>query len=286
MIKKPVVKLIAQSVLNEEVAVDWIRNELGHTGFVMPERLFNDVTLAGLIVMCAGKRCYNSFSVDKNKNLTKVNDELAPHIEGILKSGHGSVLEHVSFTFAIEGVTRVLTGELNRHRAGTAISEASGRYIRFNDDIDYRLPECFELTEEEESYIAVGHKRYPQRFLLAKKKMASAEIFEGIFRIVAHHYEELEELWEEELLSNFALKKILTSAFRRIVPMGYCGGGVWTFNVRALRHIFTLRSSPHAEEEIREVVGLMFDIVKGIEPLLFCDMEKDINGVITRRYSA
>ena len=275
MIKEISIKLLASSSIDLIAAKQWIVDILGHESFIgLP--IGKDVTPAGLIVMCAAKRCYNAFTSEHNKNLTRVRDELAPHIENILSSGHGSVLEHVTFTFAIEGITRVLTGELNRHRAGVAVSEASGRYIRFDDDIAYRLPNCFRHVPS----------TIPATIVSNRKREKSRKIMEEVFDYIADQYRNLEDIWKEELEGDFAAKKELTSAFRRIVPMGYCGGGVWTFNVRALRHILTLRSSFHAEEEIRELAGKMFDILKKEEPLLFCDMEKDFNGVITREYTA
>jgi thymidylate synthase (FAD) len=69
----------------------------------------------------------------------------------------------------------------------------------------------------------------------------------------------------------FAEKKKLTSMMRRIIPMGACTGGVWTLNLRALRHVLTLRSEPAAEEEIALVAGLMIALMKKEEPILFKD---------------
>ena len=69
----------------------------------------------------AAKRCYMSFEAGLNPNVTRVRKDLTEYLDNVLKSGHGSVLEHATYTFAIENVSRVFTGELNRHRAGVGI---------------------------------------------------------------------------------------------------------------------------------------------------------------------
>jgi flavin-dependent thymidylate synthase len=183
-----------------------------------------------------------------------------------------SVLEHVTFTFAIEGITRVLTGELNRHRAGVAISEGSGRYIRFNDDIAYRLPTVFRHREGDD---------WP----LMDKREESANVMAEAFATQAGYYAKLERIWADELAgTDFHTKKELTSAMRRIIGIGYCTGGVWTFNARALRHVICLRSAEGAEEEIRELAKLLYQVAEPMSPLLFADMHLNDNGVIETEY--
>ncbi|KKK63349.1 hypothetical protein LCGC14_2995190, partial [marine sediment metagenome] len=74
-----------------------------------------------------------------NRNLTRVREGNQPHIKNILDSGHGSVLEHASATFAFRNVSRVFTHEIVRHRAGWAFSQESLRYVRA-DELGYWLP--------------------------------------------------------------------------------------------------------------------------------------------------
>ena len=85
------------------------------------------------MIMAFAKRCYMAFEPGLNPNVQKVRDDISDYLTNILKSGHGSVLEHAHFSFAIENVSRVFTGEMNRHRAGMAISEGSMRFISFED---------------------------------------------------------------------------------------------------------------------------------------------------------
>src|SRR6185312_802422 len=82
------------------------------------------------------------FQPSLNPNLTKVRKDMVEYLDNVLKQRHGSVLEHAVFTYAVNGCSRVFTGEKNRHRVGTAISERSMRYVRM-DDLEYWVPPVF-----------------------------------------------------------------------------------------------------------------------------------------------
>ena len=90
-----------------------------------------------------------------------------------------------------------------------------------------------------------------------------------------HNYKEMCAIWGIAELSDFDTKKKLTSMFRRLIGMGVATGGTWTMNTRALRHILALRTSPHAEEEIALVMGLIGKHIVEHEPDLFSDFSKD-----------
>ena len=174
-----------------------------------------------------------------------------------------SVLEHSSYTFAIEGVTRVFAAEMNRHRAGVAISEGSMRFIlqRIKNGIDVWMPLSIAPNVQDSSEAQA-------------KKEKTRQAFELVFDTIAGVYDELAKLWEIEKLP-MAEKKKITSMLRRILPMGCCTGGVWTMNVRAMRHIITMRTSPAAEEEIAYVFrGIARELVR-TEPNLFGDFHEE-----------
>lgn len=214
---------------------------------------------AGLINL-AGRRCYLSFEPGLNPNVTRVREELFAYFDNVLKSGHGSVLEHATYSFAIEGVTRVFTGEMNRHRAGWAISEGSMRYIRFSD-IPYWLP----LSIREDS---------ADDDELAEKKLATRAAFERVFQKAQDEYADLVKMWDLDNPENnmpFSQKKALTSMMRRIIPMGVSTGGIWTGNLRAMRHVVALRTDAAAEEEIAAVFCAIATILRAEEPEIFQD---------------
>src|SRR5215471_15857941 len=130
---------IARTQVDREEVQRWL-DFLGCQEFVVPED--GAISNPALLIALAGKRCYKSFEKGLNPNITKIRQDYGAYFDNILKSGHGSVLEHSVYTFAFENVSRVFTAEMNRHRAGWAISEGSLRFIRFGDDIPYWEPEC------------------------------------------------------------------------------------------------------------------------------------------------
>jgi thymidylate synthase (FAD) len=196
----------------------------------------------------AGKSCYLSFSADLNKNLTRVGgrsnfDYLQA---GIVGTRHGSVLEHATVTLAFVDVSRVFTHELVRHRAGAAYSQVSGRYVR-TDELGYFLPSAIAANEE------------------------AAAIFAMAFKSMEIWAMDLAAIFDIDNLKNFNLKKTLTSAFRRLIGNGQANHIVATFNHRALRNIIELRTSRHAEEEIRLVFSKVFALVRCRYPALYAD---------------
>lgn len=263
----PKVYLIGKSVPNKEAIRNWL-DDLGANQYTIED----DVTGGEQLVQLAGKRCYMSFQPGLNPNITRVRTDMTEFIDNILKVGHGSVLEHSSYNFAIENVSRVFTGEMNRHRAGMAISEGSMRYIRF-DDIPYWIPTSIQDAEDDT----------PE---LRDKKEHSRVIFQEAFFSIEALYSELMEVWKDELApeSKFKAKKQITSMMRRIVPMGVASGGVWTGNIRALRHVFNMRCDEAAEEEILMVANMMFDEMIKTEPSFFRDFYKDDHGFWRAKY--
>ena len=206
-------------------------------------------TDADVLTEFAGKSCYMSFDKNLNLNLSKVGGRpnSAYIQDGIIGNKHGSVLEHSTVTFFLTNVSRVVTHELVRHRAGTAFSQTSGRYVRSND-VDMYLPD--EL------------KMYPE----------AVRIYERAVREMEENLAELVQVTHIEEMQDFAMKKRLTSAFRRIVGNGQANHLVMTANHRAWRHIIEMRTSVHAEEEIRVIMGDVAQQLKDKFPTLYGDM--------------
>jgi len=207
---------------------------------------------AQTLMEAAGRGCYRSWVPGANPNVTRVREDPAAYFKNLLNSGHGSVLEHANFSFIISDVSRVVTHELVRHRAGTAISQESMRFVRL-DDIPFWMPDWVdeETRERVESLVAQ---------------------MEDFQRWAADHY----GLDEEGV--PFAIKKKVTSFMRRVAPEGVGTMLTWTANVRALRHIIEARTSVHAEEEIRLVFDQVAAIMKQEVPLLFSDFIRDSAG--------
>ena len=265
------------------------------------------VTDPALLIAMAAKRCYLSFEKSLNPNVSKVRTDMVEYLDNILKSGHGSVMEHSVYTFAFEGISRVFSAEMNRHRAGVGISEASMRYIRYTD-IPWWIPDSLKLTTEEQAAVVkaqaisnpasynphvvgdVNQLLSPpelEAFKLACKKVQTLAVFDRHFGQTERNYQELQDIWASELAptSGFHGKKQITSMMRRIIPMGVATGAVYSLNMRALRHIIALRASEAAEEEILHVFCRVAKLMIESEPMLFGDFTQDEQGYMRPKYS-
>lgn len=289
---------IGQTQVDRAEVKRWL-DFLGCQEFELPED--GAVSNPALLISLAGRRCYKSFEPGLNPNLTRVRKDYADYFDNILKSGHGSVCEHSVYNFAIENVSRIFTAEMNRHRAGWAVSEGSLRFIRFGEDIPYWEPDSIQgpdcLTSPVLSYIArrvcegdFDPVDYAARngFVWTEDciKAVTREVIRTAFGLQEQSYRGLETLWRKHLApdSKFAAKKQITSMMRRIIGLGVATGGVWSGNIRALRHVITMRSAPEAEEEMVHVFSRIAKMIRDREPHLFGDFEQDENGTWRPKY--
>jgi len=194
------------------------------------------------LIELAGRSCYRSFGVGLNPNVTKVRDNPRDYLQNVLEKGDGSILEHACVTFAFLNVSRIFTHELVRHRAGTAISQESLRYVRPRE-IDIWLPPDLKTVSEE---------------------------FAGTIEVIKTRYRDLESKFDWDKMS-FEQKKRITSALRRILPDGLATNIVWTANHRTLRWVIEMRTDPSAEVEIRTVFGKVAEICMKDYPILYSD---------------
>jgi len=209
-----------------------------------------------LLIEAAGRSCYRSWKEGLNPNVSRIRKDQAEYFLNILRSGHGSVLEHANYTFIISEISRVFSHELVRHRAGSAFSQESMRFVRI-DDIGFRIPESMEPLRPQITSIL--------------------ETLEE-FQISAAAHFKLDEPGVP-----FHTKKEITSAMRRLAPEGISTMIIWTSNVRTLRHVIQMRTDPGAEEELRYVFNLIGEIMREEAPLLFGDFVVE-DGAWTTEY--
>ena len=181
------------------------------------------------VVAMAARLCYSPIGAEELSE--KLSDEQVKKLVGkMVKLGHASTIEHVSFTFGIEGVSRVLTHQLVRHRIAS-YDQQSQRYVA-EHDFEYILPPT-----------------------IAAKPEAKAK-FEALMQQIRQTYDELTEagIPKEDaryVLANAAETKILV-----------------TMNARSLLHFFNLRCCNRAQWEIREMANQMLAQVRTIAPTL------------------
>lgn len=262
------VRVLARTIVDRNAVREWL-DEMGADEFEIPNE--EAVSDPALLVALAAKQCYMAFQPGLNPNVNKVRADMVEYLDNVLKQRHGSVLEHAVLTFGINGCSRVFTGEMNRHRAGVGISERSMRYIRYTN-IRFWMPECFRENAGD------SHD-------MEDKKRLSRLLLAGQFEKQEMMMADFAEIWKEELSpeSKFHAKKVLTSAFRRGIGMGVATGGVWSLNLRALRHVIALRTDAGAEEEIVHVFKKVGKIMIAKVPELFGDF-KEVDGSLVPEY--
>ena len=186
----------------------------------------------------AAKLCYSRADVDTLQERISARDQ-SDFIRRVMGMGHESVMEHASFTFAVEGVSRVLLAQLTRHRLAS-FSVQSQRYVSYADGFNYILPPQIEALGPE-----------------------AVETFDRQMREIHGWYRD----WQSRLASgehgNEDARFVLPGACETKLLM--------TMNVRELRHFFSLRMCSRAQWEIRALATRMHRLCLETAPLLFAD---------------
>ncbi|MDD4600916.1 Flavin-dependent thymidylate synthase [bioreactor metagenome] len=181
-------------------------------------------------VAMSARLCYSPVGAEQLAE--KMSDEQVRNlIKKIVDMGHSSTLEHASFTFAVEGVSRVLTHQLVRHRIAS-YSQQSQRYVS-EHDFEYILPPTVAANA------------------VAKEK------FEALMDNIRATYDELVGLGVHKEDARYCLANATETKI------------VVTMNARALLNFFSLRCCTRAQWEIRKMAELMLAEVRKAAPLLF-----------------
>jgi thymidylate synthase (FAD) len=249
---RPSVFLIARPSVDLDGLRGYLQDVGGESWLARRLEESEDEPNAGeLVVEFAGRACYRSWEPGLNANVTRVRTDQREYFANILRSAHGSVLEHANYSFVLRNVSRVFTHELVRHRAGSAFSQESLRYVRLTD-IGFRVPPALEPVREQVLAIVEQLEEFQ---LSAAKELGIDE--EGV---------------------PFHVKKEVTSALRRLAPIGLSTDIVWSANARTLRHVIEMRTSDGAEEELRFVFDKIAVMMQTEAPGLFQDFTRQDDG--------
>jgi len=226
------------------------------------------------VIASSAKLCYSKVGVEEL--MKKQTDEnVETFLNHLMSIGHESPIEHVSFTFAIEGVSRVLTHQLVRHRLAS-YSQQSQRYVKLNQ-FEYIVPEAIENNENakkiykeamelsQEAYdtlvTILSHEMYKDYFknndILIKH--VSSYTHKNLANIL-YHYDKKEYSKIE--------KKAIENA-RYVFPNACETKIVVTMNARTLMNFFSHRCCNRAQDEIRALANEMLEKVKEVAPTLF-----------------
>lgn len=205
-------------------------------------------------VAIAAKLCYSPCSIEETKN--KLDEKsTSTFIKMLAEIGHESPLEHVSFTFGIEGVSRAFLAQITRHRIAS-YSVQSQRYVK-KENFEYVIPpEISKLPEAKEEFL--------------KAMEEDQKHYEKLTEILSkHHCEELVSLGIDLKTAKKAAEKKATEDARYVLPNSCFTNIICTFNARSLLNFFSHRCCQRAQWEIREVSTEMLKIVKNIAPNIF-----------------
>ena len=233
------------------------------------------------VVAQAGKLCYSAVGVDEiTQKLTE--EEIARYVNMLANIGHESPLEHVSFTFAIEGISRACTHQIVRHRIAS-YSQQSQRYVKL-EQFEYIIPPAIESNSEAKRIFIEAMERDQEAYdelvdllledILIDKHAADygsciREILKENPDAVPDRSKVL-DLYAENFLENYrkAEKQAIEDA-RYVFPNACETKIVITMNARSLLHFFNVRCCNRAQWEIREMATEMLKECKKIAPALF-----------------
>lgn len=234
------------------------------------------------LIETAGRLCYMSFSLPRpggNK----------AYMDNILASAHGSVTEHAVWNFVVTGISRALSHEAVRHRAGMSPSQVSQRYTDesvaeyIEPDVIADDPGLHAIWLES---VAASHNAYLKLVEGLNKKLTN-DAYQTYLKNSPPLAAEAESPTLDTWLSRLdreqktLLRKGARQAARSVLPNATETKLFLTFNGRALRHFIELRGSRHAEPEIRKLAFKLLAAARQAAPNLFDDyrIQKSTDGV-------
>lgn len=212
------------------------------------------------------------------------------YLSHIIASQHGSVTEHAVWTVIVTGVSRSLTHELIRHRAGVGVSQLSQRYVD-ESVAEYVAPpdlqECIDCGYGEWTTLWLKPDFGIHEYLILKDHHTAGHIgddawagIEWLFAVATARraYGALSDHLSREAVGRFATKtdarKFARQAARSVLPNATETKVALTVNARAARNIIEQRGSRHADPEIRRLANRLYEVLSTDSPALFCDYTK------------
>ncbi len=207
------------------------------------------------VVASAAKLCYSKVGVDEiQENLTE--EGIEKFVSMLSAIGHHSPLEHCTFTFAVEGISRACSHQLVRHRIAS-YSQQSQRYVKL-DKFDYIIPTAIENNEFAKDIFLNAMEQDQKPYNGIVEELMNEYIASSGYTLASiprSEYNKLEKLAIEDA--------------RYVFPNACETKIVFTMNVRTLMNFFTHRCCDRAQWEIRDLANEMLIQVKEIAPTLF-----------------
>lgn len=207
------------------------------------------------LIAAAAKLCYSPTGISSLMERLDDSQKVESFIQMLTDMGHESPVEHVTFTFGIEGVSRSFLAQITRHRIAS-FSVQSQRYVKENSLCFVTPPEIDADPAAQKIYLESMEHSY-------QSYLSLAELLEE-----KHFQTFLEQGLPEKESRRAAEKKAIEDA-RFVLPNACDTKMIVTMNVRSLNHFFALRCCNRAQWEIRDVATQMLQLVKEVAPTLF-----------------
>lgn len=260
LIWSPEVFAIGQTQFNEGEFQSWIEhngfdNHMGVETDTPLARLWRDVSEEDSLermIEFGGRHCYRAWEKGRDR---------ADYIRNIIDMEHGSVLEHSTINWAVQGVSRSLSLELARHRVGIALSQESQRYVDASD-IQFVVPPMV-------AYLAGGaHSNADEVGNFHRAQLRALDEYKRLQGAIVAEIQRR----ESNVKSLTMIKKRANEAARAHLPNATETRFLWTTNMRLLRHFLWLRGGSGADLEIRRLAVHLLHVAQDSAPAVFGDM--------------
>lgn len=221
----------------------------------MKVKLISHTPYPDKVVSMAAKLCYSKVGVDEiEKKLT--DEQIEKFVNMLVNIGHESPLEHCSFTFAVEGISRACSMQLIRHRIAS-YSQQSQRYVNLNETFDYVTPNIIEVMD---GYYETD--QYSNEF---------DEDMKMIHNLYKKWQPKIQQFVEDAKYPTYGMtpEKVANENARVFLPNACETKLVFTMNGRSLLNFFEHRCCNRAQQEIRELANEMLIQVREVAPNLF-----------------
>lgn len=212
----------------------------------MKVTLLNNTPHPEATIAAAAKLCYSNKSIH-DLTLGASDDDAAEFIDRLMSLGHESPIEHVTFTFGIEGISRACSLQLVRHRIAS-YSQKSQRYVN-ESQFEYVTPEAM------------------------KEDPMTEAVYDETMQIIQERYDALREVlikrYVKDGMDKKDAEKKANEDARMVLPNACCTSIIVTMNVRSLFNFFKHRCCNRAQWEIREMADEMYKLCYAVAPNIF-----------------
>lgn len=234
-------------------------------------KLISNTMNPELIIATAGKLCYSPSNIEDLME-KQAEESITKFVNMLVSMGHESPLEHVSFTFAIEGISRSLTHQLVRHRIAS-YSQQSQRYVNLDKSFSYVIPKRIKGNLRIKKMFEEAMNSSFEYYVLVSRMLLEGDIYNFVTSLdiekLPHGIYKMEEYMKDNHKKeyNAMVKKAIEDA-RAVLPNACETKIICTMNLRTLINFCHHRCCNRAQDEINELAWAMVREIEKESPLL------------------